>query len=69
MNKLNNHIIFAFTILFSLTACSKNISDFHAENKKPAIFPDYIDVVIPPNIAPLNFTVLDKGNKYYIEIL
>ena len=22
---------------------------------KPEIFPDYVDVTIPPNIAPLNF--------------
>ena len=26
---------------------------------KPEIFPDYADVTIPPNIAPLNFKLKD----------
>lgn len=30
-------------------------SDSKAVNSLPAIYPDYCDVVIPPNIAPLNF--------------
>jgi hypothetical protein len=68
MNTLNNQKILAFTVLFSLMACSKNVSDYYTESKKPTIFPDYIDVVIPPNIAPLNFSVLEKGSRYLIEI-
>lgn len=30
----------------------------------PSIFPDYTDVVIPSNIAPLNFRIEEKGQKY-----
>ena len=33
-----------------------------------AIRPDYSRVVIPPNIAPLNFIVREDGSKYYVEI-
>jgi hypothetical protein len=29
------------------------------------ISPDYRDLVIPPNIAPLNFTILKPGSRYY----
>ncbi|MGB2821437.1 MAG: hypothetical protein WBF17_10675, partial [Phycisphaerae bacterium] len=36
---------------------------------RPArIRPDYADVVIPPNIAPLNFTVLEPGRRYCVRI-
>ena len=30
----------------------------------PSIFPDYTDVIIPSNIAPLNFRIEEKGQKY-----
>jgi hypothetical protein len=32
------------------------------------IRPDYSRVVIPPNIAPLNFIVQEDGSKYYVKI-
>lgn len=28
----------------------------------PSIYPDYTDVVIPPNIAPMNFEISLPGN-------
>ena len=28
----------------------------------PALYPDYTDIVIPCNIAPLNFNVLNPGD-------
>ena len=68
MNKFNNHILIALTAIFSLMSCSENVNDYSTENRKPSIFPDYIDVVIPPNIAPLNFSVLEEGSRYHIDI-
>jgi hypothetical protein len=36
---------------------------------RPArISPDYNDVVIPPNIAPLNFLIQEQGLQYFIRI-
>ena len=32
------------------------------------IRPDYNGMVIPPNIAPLNFAVQEDGSKYYVEV-
>ena len=32
-------------------------------NSQPKIFPDYTDVVVPSNIAPLNFKVLDRCDE------
>jgi len=47
--------------------------DGHIENAtriaRPAqIRPDYNNTVIPPNIAPLNFTVNEPGRRYYVRI-
>jgi hypothetical protein len=32
------------------------------------IFPDYTDLVIPPNIAPLNFKILESGERFFVNI-
>ncbi len=49
-------------LLLLVTSCSKHPSlptSFTEENQTPHIYPDYVDVVVPPNIAPLNFLVDD----------
>jgi hypothetical protein len=35
---------------------------------EPNIAPDYSDITIPHNIAPLNFKILEKGQTYRVEI-
>ncbi|MCF0180148.1 MAG: hypothetical protein HUJ97_07900, partial [Bacteroidales bacterium] len=47
-----------FPILF-LTACSRTISVDRQLGEEPDIFPDYKDVTIPCNIAPMDFQLLD----------
>jgi hypothetical protein len=37
-------------------------------DRAPVISPDYSRMVIPPNIAPLNFIVREAGSKYYVKI-
>ena len=32
------------------------------------LVPDYSEITIPPNIAPLNFKITDKGSAYYVSI-
>lgn len=53
-----------------LTACGKvKIPDQAIEiNQNPKIFPEYFDVTIPPNIAPLNFLVQEEGDDFVIRI-
>ena len=36
-------------------------------NQTVRIFPDYTDIVIPPNIAPLNFMVRAEGDEFMAE--
>ena len=36
---------------------------------KPApLDPDYTEITIPPNIAPLNFNINEEGKTYYVEL-
>lgn len=41
--------------ILSLSSCSGNRKDIENVDSFPAISPDYVNVTIPPNIAPLNF--------------
>jgi hypothetical protein len=38
-----------------------------AVDRPPRIHPDYTDVTIPPNIAPLNFQVQEAGQRYFVR--
>ncbi len=36
--------------------------------RSPRITPDYVGIVVPPNIAPLNFTIDEPGERYAVKI-
>jgi len=44
------------------------IKKYKLINRLPHIFPDYTETVIPPNIAPLNFIIKEKAERYLIKI-
>ncbi|HAX92802.1 MAG TPA: hypothetical protein DCY25_02445 [Bacteroidales bacterium] len=46
-------------LIIALSSCSDNSRDIERVNSFPAISPDYVNVTIPPNIAPLNFMIKD----------
>ena len=48
-------LYFLFNIAVLLTACTPTPEDVHQSNELPPVYPDYCDVTIPENIAPLNF--------------
>lgn len=52
-----------------MASCSpKTIKESIQADCEPNISPDYSGAVIPPNIAPLNFRVLEKGSAYFVTI-
>lgn len=55
--------IFLLTLIFLLTACSRPEvpAQASAVDRLPEMCPDYADVTIPCNIAPLNFAILEPG--------
>lgn len=44
------------------------VDDAVAVPRLPRIRPDYSGVVIPPNIAPLNFAVCEQGRRFVVRI-
>ena len=47
--------------LFLLSGCSGWQQPSASVEEQPDIFPDYRDITVPCNIAPLNFMVRDAG--------
>ena len=59
-------ILFALLVLL-LTACGKTYevpADATPNGKNVVLYPDYTDVTVPPNIAPLNFMVKGEADEY-----
>ena len=48
------------TLLLFFSACTETVSDAKQEAVQPQIYPDYLGVTIPMNIAPLNFCMEDE---------
>jgi hypothetical protein len=74
MRNLHNIIqFFSLTIIcgsFVALHCGKSISSGVTQriDRPPHINPDYSDIVVPPNIAPMNFRILEDGEAYKVTI-
>ncbi len=54
-------ILFTFLSVLLLTACTtETVSDAKLEKNQPHIYPDYLGVTIPVNIAPPNFGMANE---------
>ena len=59
------HIFYPLAVFLMLSACSPQVPGTTQSVKNtPSIFPDYTDVTVPTNIAPLNFKIEEQGQKY-----
>lgn len=53
--------------VFLTTGCSREIGEnISTESVKAVIEPEYTDVTIPPNIAPMNFSIKENGASYRV---
>ena len=53
------------TVAMLLISCGSSIPESsNATQELPTIFPDYSDITIPSNIAPMNFRILEQGEKF-----
>lgn len=57
-------VFYFMMLLLVVTACREGLEPSEVKSENPDIFPDYIGVTIPTNIAPLNF----KGKGDYSAI-
>jgi hypothetical protein len=55
-------------ILLAWVSCHSDIKNFKQVNRAPSIFPDYTGILIPPNIAPLNFRIDEPGTEFEARI-
>jgi hypothetical protein len=53
-------------ILVLLASCSRPGNNYITNTTIPVIFPDYCEVTIPSNIAPLNFKLLGDAGRIYV---
>ena len=64
--------IFLLVLAASLFAACARQAEIPAEstpvNEAADIYPDYRDIVVPPNIAPLNFMVKSEGDEYVAAV-
>ena len=61
-------LIYSALLLPLLVACAPSFDDCAVVNSKPSIYPDYTDIVIPVNIAPLNFKADGKAKVLAVEV-
>ncbi len=56
--------ILLFLLQLLLASCAVKVPGEYIQiEEKPTIYPDFTDITIPSNIAPLNFKIVDKGDK------
>ena len=52
-----------------IAGCSDKPTADCPEKSDPAVIqPDYCNVTIPPNIAPLNFKIQESAEAYYVKV-
>ncbi len=63
-SKITIFYVVNFIIILSAVSCRSKIPSYNELNQDAVINPDYCSVTIPPNIAPLNFSIDDSADKY-----
>ncbi|HBE41375.1 MAG TPA: hypothetical protein DDW27_09255 [Bacteroidales bacterium] len=55
--------------LFLSGGCKSGNGNLSEIDREPVIEPDYSGVTIPPNIAPMNFSIKEEGKSFLAEVL
>ncbi len=66
--KTNNTLLFIAFICFAVACSTQPKGVVSNENRNAKIVPDYSEITIPVNIAPLNFFIEEKGDAFFVEI-
>ncbi|HUT94574.1 MAG TPA: hypothetical protein VMY37_34275 [Thermoguttaceae bacterium] len=61
-------VLIAWLLLPASYGRVPDIASATTSGREPRIDPDYTSLVIPPNIAPLNFRILEDGRDYLVRI-
>ena len=61
-------LILALVCLCASCRSGINLEDASEISRPAEIRPDYSGIIIPPNIAPLNFAVMEAGQDFFVRI-
>ena len=61
------HLIIVFTLLLPV-ACRSSAEKLEQSGEALEIYPDYTSITIPPNIAPMNFQIMNQGEDFAVKI-
>ena len=70
MSLIKSSKIFYVLLVVLMSACSRmqTPDTFTTSEQTAKIDPDYSNVVIPPNIAPLNFKIDEPGENFFVQL-
>lgn len=67
MNLTNAHVYVVLLVIF--TSCISNPDkDVVKLQQQAKIYPDYSELIVPVNIAPLNFQIEEEGGEYLVKV-
>lgn len=67
--KLITSFFFLIILMLGVPGCkTEPAGDLTESDRQPRISPDYTDIIIPCNIAPMNFVVKEEGSAYFVRI-
>jgi hypothetical protein len=64
--KLYRVLLFLFGMFLCIGCNQESSRNITKTDRKPQIEPDYTDVTIPPNIAPMNFRISEAGEYFKV---
>ena len=69
MRRLPYYYIIAAGLMLLMVSCSVNTPTSYTDSQEPvSIYPEYTNVTVPLNIAPLRFTVENEGTEFVTQL-
>jgi hypothetical protein len=66
--KIQKQYLLPIIMIIFLASCQNFPKESTETDKLPQTFPDYTDLIIPHNIAPLNFVIKEPGESFAVRI-
>lgn len=67
--KTKLYVYISLAVLLIMQACTPTVPEKYTKQEQlPQIYPDYVDVTIPCNIAPLTFEIKEPADEYVTRL-
>ena len=64
---LSRYLLYLIMLFFLYSCGSKPHGDVAVSDLAPKLEPDYSEITIPANIAPMNFLIKEKGSAFFVK--